>query len=308
MQLANEILRFLAKTGMSQNKFAGILGINGAYVSGYLKEGSAYKYADKVEPLAKNYIDNYITKNDINANENEFIVTKDVKSINAVINWAVADRDMAVIIGTAGSGKTRTINEFCKKHPEAILIEATINTSAKTLFKIIASELNLETKGGTDELIRVCAHTLAKFNKIIIIDEAEHLPYRALESLRRMYDFSECTLVLVGTNKLLDNLTKSKANNELAQLSSRVGSKWVLRGLSYYDELNKRKVDDDLVQLCENYGVSERSCVDLVSKYARGNFRKSVKLLKRAKSLAERADAVLDENAINEATTMLLLG
>ena len=93
---------------------------------------------------------------------------------------------MAVISGVAGSGKSRAVSEFCKKHPEAILVEATINTSAKILFKIIASELGINTKGNIDEMIRSCAVSLAKFNKIIIIDEAEHLPFRALESLAEL--------------------------------------------------------------------------------------------------------------------------
>ncbi|MBE2986627.1 AAA family ATPase [Campylobacter sp. RM12920] len=306
MQLANEILKFLNKTGMSQNKFAGILGVNGAYVSGYLKEGSNYKYADKVESLAKNYIDNYIVKNDKSQDE-IFIQTKDVKSINAVIGWAVEDRDMAVISGAAGSGKSMAIREFCVRHPEAILIEATINTSAKTLFKIIASELGLNTGASIDELIRTCAVSLAKLDKIIIIDEAEHLPYRALESIRRLYDFAKTTLVLVGTNKLLLNLTSEKSGRELEQLSSRVGSKWILRGLTYFDELNNKVVNDDLVALCQSYGVQDKECIKLVGELARGNFRKSVKLLNRAKSLSDAAGVELNDLSIKEATKMLLL-
>ncbi|MCR4942042.1 MAG: AAA family ATPase [Campylobacter sp.] len=306
MKLVGEILKFLNKTGISQNKFAGILGVNSAYVSGYLKEGSNYKYAYKVESLAKNYISNYIEKNDVRQDDN-FIITKDVKSINAVIGWAVKDRDMAVISGVAGSGKSMAIREFCKCHPEAILIEATINTSAKTLFKMIGVQLGVNTGASIDELIRVCADNLAKLEKIIIIDEAEHLPYRALESLRRLYDFSKTTLVLVGTNKLLLNLTSTKSGRELEQLSSRVGSKWVLKGLSYIDELNNKVIDDDLNELCKSYGVSESKCVKLVGGLAKGNFRKSVKLLNRAKSLSEAAGVELNELSIKEATKMLLL-
>ncbi|MBE3606112.1 AAA family ATPase [Campylobacter sp. RM13119] len=307
MQLAGEILKFLNKTGMSQNKLAEVIGVNGAYVSGYLKEGSNYKYKAKVESLAKNYIDNYITKNDDRANESAFIITKDVKSINAVISWAVKDRDMAVISGGAGSGKSRAIAEFCKKHPEAILIEATINTSAKTLFRIIASELNINARGSIDELIRECAANLARLGKIIIVDEAEHLPYRALESLRRLYDFSKTTLVLVGTNKLLLNLTSSKSGNELEQLSSRVGSKWILRGLSWVDEDSNVVMNDDLKAVCEAYGVSDKRCVDLVESLARGNFRKSIKLLNRAKTLSQSAEVTLDSSVIKDAVKMLLL-
>ena len=312
MKLANKISEFIKaneKDGMSQNRFAAALGINPAYISGYLKEGSNYKYADKVEEPAKNYIDNFIKKIDVIQDELPFVRTKDAKSIHAVINWAVRDRDMAMISGVAGSGKTRAIKEYVKTHPDSILIEATINTSAKSLFKILAHELGINEKGSIDDLIRQSGEALKKVSKTIIVDEAEHLPYRALESLRRMHDFSRATLVLVGTNKLLLNLTSSKSGNELEQLSSRVGNKWILSGLSYASDEDKedKKVTQDLEAVCKVFGVSDKSDINLRERLARGNFRKTEKLLRRSKMLSEYAGSPIDGNIIKEATKMLLI-
>ncbi|MBN7287427.1 MULTISPECIES: AAA family ATPase [Campylobacter] len=312
MKLANKISEFIKaneKDGMSQNRFAAALGINPAYISGYLKEGSNYKYADKVEEPAKNYIDNFIKKIDVIQDELPFVRTKDAKSIHAVINWAVRDRDMAMISGVAGSGKTRAIKEYVKTHPDSILIEATINTSAKSLFKILAHELGINEKGSIDDLIRQSGEALKKVSKTIIVDEAEHLPYRALESLRRMHDFSRATLVLVGTNKLLLNLTSSKSGNELEQLSSRVGNKWILSGLSYASDEDKedKKVTQDLEAVCKVFGVSDKSDINLIERLARGNFRKTEKLLRRSKMLSEYAGSPIDGNIIKEATKMLLI-
>lgn len=312
MKLANKISEFIKaneKDGMSQNRFAAALGINPAYISGYLKEGSNYKYADKVEEPAKNYIDNFIKKIDVIQDELPFVRTKDAKSIHAVINWAVRDRDMAMISGVAGSGKTRAIKEYVKTHPDSILIEATINTSAKSLFKILAHELGINEKGSIDDLIRQSGEALKKVSKTIIVDEAEHLPYRALESLRRMHDFSRATLVLVGTNKLLLNLTSSKSGNELEQLSSRVGKKWILSGLSYASDEDKedKKVTQDLEAVCKVFGVSDKSDINLIERLARGNFRKTEKLLRRSKMLSEYAGSPIDGNIIKEATKMLLI-
>ncbi len=309
MELANKISEFIKaneKDGMSQNRFAAALGINPAYISGYLKEGSNYKYADKVEEPAKNYIDNFIKKVDVVQDELPFIKTKDAKSIHAVINWAVRDRDMAMISGVAGSGKTRAIKEYVKTHPDSILIEATINTSAKSLFKILAHELGINDKGSIDDLVRQSGEVLKKVSKTIIIDEAEHLPYRALESLRRVHDFSRTTLVLVGTNKLLLNLTSSKSGNELEQLSSRVGNKWILSGLCYTSDEDK-KVIEDLEAVCKVFGVSDKSDINLIERIARGNFRKTEKLLRRSKMLSEYANSPIDGNIIKEATKMLLI-
>jgi bacteriophage DNA transposition protein B, putative len=309
MKLANDIVRFIKeneKSGMSQNKFAKLLGINPAYISGYIKEGSSYKYAHKVEGPAKNYIDNFIKKIDVTQDELPFIKTRDAKSIHAVINWAVKDRDMAMISGAAGSGKTRAIREYVRTHPDSILIEATINTSAKSLFKILTAELGLESKGCIDDLIRRSATELKKLSKTIIIDEAEHLPYRALESLRRMHDFSRAPLVLVGTNKLQLNLTSSRSGDALEQLSSRVGNKWILGGLSYLNDDNQI-ISDDLKEVCKSFGVENKDCVGLIQRLAKGNFRKTEKLLRRSRMLCEYGGGTINEDVVKEATKMLLL-
>ena len=270
MQLADRIKDFIEankSSGMSQNKFATALGINPAYISGYIKKGSSYKYADKVEEPAKNYLDNFIQKVDVLQDELPFVKTKDAKSIHAVIGWAVQDRDMAMISGVAGSGKTRAVREYVKTHPDSILIEATINTSAKSLFKILARELGLNDKGSIDELIRQSAQSL---------------------------------------KKLIINLTASKSGNELEQLSSRVGNKWILGGLSYVDE-DKKKIRDDLEAVCKNFGVTQKPCIDLIEVLAKGNFRKTEKLLRRAKMLSEYAKTPINEDVVKEATKMLLL-
>lgn len=303
-----EIIKdFMARENFSQNRFAALLNINAAYLSGYLKKGESYEYAYKVIAPAKNFIDNYIKKVDASQDELPYLKTQDAISCETMINWAVKSRDMAIIVGNAGTGKSRVIKEYAKIRPDVVLIEATIGTSAKSLLKLLAGELNIEPKGGIDELIRKCATSLKATSKTIIIDEAEHLPFRALESIRRVYDFSRCTLVLVGTMRLKLNLTNKNSHYELEQLSSRGGGKWILKGLSYYE--NGKQNTDDLQSLCELFELRDTKCINLIASLTKGNFRKSEKLLRRAKMLSEYAqkDGVIDEEMIKEATRMLLL-
>ncbi|QKF64579.1 AAA family ATPase [Campylobacter corcagiensis] len=307
MNLQERIAEFLLSKGVSQNQFAKTVGINPAYLTGYMKEGKDFKYANKVEDLAKNYLDNFIQSKPKNQDDLPFITTKDAKSINAVIEWSVEDRDLGVIIGDAGTGKSRAIKEFSKSHPEAVLIEATISTNARALFRMLCLKFGITTSKSVDEMIRDVADSLKKIDKVIIIDEAEHLPYRALEALRRMYDFSKSPVVLVGTKKLLNNLTGAKKSNlEYEQLSSRVGSKWFLEGLTYLNG-DKAKVNKDLVEVCKLFGVENNELINQIERLTRGNFRKTEKLLKRAKRVADLNEMGIDGECINEATKMLLL-
>lgn len=306
MDLANlreRTFEYLNKSGVSKNNFAKQLGINVSYLSQFLNdESDEFKYAGKVAEKLANFLDNLIEKKEKCSLELPFIETKDARSIAGVINFAVEDRDMAVIIGEAGTGKTRAIKHFVSKHPEAILIEATTNTNSRTLFTMLAAKLRIAPSKSIDETIRKCAQALAKADKIIIIDESEHLPYKTLEGVRRLYDFSQNPLILVGTRKLYYNLTGAKNKNlEYEQLSSRVGSKWELVGLS-----NKQN-NDDLAAVCGYFGVKNKELIKIVESIARGNFRKTQKLLSRSAKLADLNECDINEEILKEATSMLLL-
>ncbi|MEB2804688.1 hypothetical protein [Campylobacter upsaliensis] len=54
MKLVELTKKFLNTQNISQNNLSDRLGINKSYMVGYMKEGSSYKYASKVEPLLEN--------------------------------------------------------------------------------------------------------------------------------------------------------------------------------------------------------------------------------------------------------------
>ena len=54
MELVELTKKFLNTQNISQNNLSDRLGINKSYMVGYMKEGSNYKYASKVEPLLEN--------------------------------------------------------------------------------------------------------------------------------------------------------------------------------------------------------------------------------------------------------------
>jgi hypothetical protein len=57
---------------------------------------------------------------------------------------------------------------------------------------------------------------------MIIIDEAEHLPYRALELIRRVHDKAGISLALCGMPRLEKNVQGDRSH--YAQLNSRVSA------------------------------------------------------------------------------------
>lgn len=298
-ELRIKTAKYLSENNISQNILAKKLSETPSYLSQFLKAEN-FKYENRVAKKLKMFFDNNIEKKSLSELELPFLQTKDVISIFNLIRLAVEDRDMATLVGEAGTGKTRAIKEFAKRHPETILIEATINTNVRSLLNMICEKIGINLSKQIDKTIKDCANELKKLGKIIIIDEAEHLPYRALETVRSLYNFSSVPFILVGTKKLHINLTRGKRNLEYEQLSSRIGGDFKTCGL--LDESNK-----DLKSVCSLFGIKDEKLINLIKLLARGNFRKTEKLLRRSYKIAEYNQCEISEEIIKEATKMLLL-
>ncbi|EAZ1917991.1 ATPase, partial [Salmonella enterica] len=90
----------------------------------------------------------------------------------------------------------------------------------RTLLEELCRQLGVKVRGNIHELIDACVRELRDSGRLLMVDEAELLPYRALEVLRRLHDKAGIGIVLAGMPRLLINLKGRRG--EFAQLYSRV--------------------------------------------------------------------------------------
>ena len=210
MDLRKEIIEYIGgekskNADFSQSKLEAKLGINKTYLSQYLNNDN-FKYKDKVEEKFKVYLQEIKEKGEVKErikglSKLDFIQTKDAKKIFARLVLASMQGDrISVILGESGTGKSRIIEEFCKGHTEAICIEATPDMNAKDILNKLASTLNLGIFKSNHSGIVMIAKELKRLKKYVIVDEADHLRRRELETIRRIMDFSVQPLMLVDTN------------------------------------------------------------------------------------------------------------
>ncbi|OJJ27995.1 AAA family ATPase [Campylobacter concisus] len=279
---------FLSSNNITGSALARAIGVSPSLIS-QLRAGSYKGDNDAINAKINAYINNFNKKAKnfhANAKENEFYVTSDVKMANFIISEAIAEKEIGLIYGFAGSGKTTALKEFARTNPNVVLIEATCHTSAKVLLEDLCEALKIDATGGLNTKLKAVARFLKSSDKVIMVDEAEHLPLKALEDLRRIYDFSRTPLILCGTEILLKNLMGK--NKELRQLFSRICGKWCMQGLSK-DE-------------------SEKIYTKEIFPYCKGNFRSSAKLYKKALRLAELNGCLVDESVVARALDMVILG
>ena len=179
---------FLSSNNISASALARAIGVSASLIS-QLRAGRYNGDSDAVNAKINAYIDNFNKKAKnfhANAKENEFYVTSDVKMANFIISEAIAEKEIGLIYGFAGSGKTTALKEFARANPNVVLIEATCHTSAKVLLEDLCEALKIDATGGLNTKLKAVARFLKSSDKVIMVDEAEHLPLKALEDLRRI--------------------------------------------------------------------------------------------------------------------------
>ncbi len=283
--MQEELKEFLKSNGLTQAMLSRSLGVSTSAVSQHLKgvyKGDVSSLESKIGDFMENYKSRDIVE-DI-----PIVLTADMSMTHFILDECIVGKEMAIIYGKAGCGKTTAIKEFVKSHPEAILIEAIPGMQIRSVLGVICDKLSISPSKNAETMIVDIAKAFMARDSILIIDEAESLTTKTLEAIRRIWDFSLVPTALVGTPALLANL--KGRNGELLQLFSRIGGKWEFRGLN----------DDDFKQLFN--GSSE----DI--KAITTHLRRAVNIYKKAVRFAKMKNESVNTGHIKSASSMVILG
>lgn len=220
MSIHVELNDLMTRKGYSQTQVAVAIGKSTAVINQYLQG----KYAGDVpaiDALARSFINREVEKEKSQKITARFVPTVTSRKGMDVIRYAHLDGDLNVIYGAAGLGKTMILREYAAQHRDALLIEADPGYTARVVLEELCGLLGISKRGNMHELSEACIAALRDSGRLLMVDEAENLPYRALETLRRIHDKSGIGLVLAGMPRLIINLKGKRG--EYQQLYSRVG-------------------------------------------------------------------------------------
>lgn len=223
-----------------------------------------------------------------------FVETSVAQDIFEIANTCHVESEIGVCCGCAGVGKTYAVKMYALEHSDVILIETDFGYTPKVLFSEIHKTLGFEGTGALHNMVIDIVDKLKNSGRLIIVDEAENLPYRALELLRRIYDKARVGILLVGMPKLLKNLQGDKG--QYTQLYSRVGVLAELQPIA----------DNDIVAITSKVTPNSVSIYPKLSAFCGGNTRVLTKLLVRASRIAKLNNTAIDEDVLNAALSQLL--
>jgi len=223
-----------------------------------------------------------------------FSMTTVSEDIFKTAKYALAYRKIAVIVGEPGCGKTVSVKEFHKRNRTSILIEVDDTITTRSLLKLISKALRLREDGSLNDQLIEIVNSLKGTNRLLIIDEAENLSTKELETIRRIQDFAKIGLLLSGTKRLASKLRGRRG--ELAQLYSRIGMKTEVGTLTIND--TKQILEGNYPRAARYFTVFHELC--------KRNGRHLEHLIDLVKFATTDGGIKISEELIDEAADLLL--
>lgn len=292
MKLQDELKQLIKEKGYTLSYVSRAINVSNATLHLWL--GETYTgNVNKISESVRNFLE--IEKLREKKISIEFVNTTVVEDVYDIARICHVDGEIGVCCGDPGVGKTYAVKKYAIENTDVILIEADLGYTTKVLFSEIHKKIGFDGLGTTHNMLQDIVTKLKSSGRLIIIDEAEHLPYKALDLVRRIYDKANVGILLVGMPRLIMNLRGEK--RQYAQLFSRVGITTKLIGLTQSDM--KEIIRSVLPESREVYKQLYESCV--------GNTRVLVKLLVRAIKLAQINNTKIDKEIINASINQIII-
>lgn len=293
-QLQAELSRCIQERGFSQRKVAQAIPISDSALSQWM--GSHYMGDVKgLEQAIKGFLQRDYERAQNRKVTLPFIMTGNAAKVFEAARMCHLDGDIGVIVGAAGIGKTMAVKEYTLRNSDVVLIEADLGYTAKELFREIHIKLGFDGTGSINQMKNDVIDKLRGAGRLIIVDEAEHLPVRALDLLRRINDKAGTGILFCGLKRFMENLRLKQA--DFAYLYTRVGFKVALDALQGRDiEVIVQGVIPEANGLWKTYHEESH-----------GNGRVLSKLVIRSLRLAEVNSVGLTPELVREAAKMLVV-
>ncbi|EMI8339102.1 AAA family ATPase [Proteus mirabilis] len=296
MSIVNELTMMMNNKGWSQAQAARGIGVSTAVINQFLQN----KYngdVNAVEEKVRQFISREQERDKSRRIKPVYVDTLMARKGRDVIRMAHMDSDINVIYGDAGMGKTMIIRQYAKENLNAVLIEADPGYTARVVLEELCNKLGLSKRGNMHELSESIIQNLRDSGRIILVDEAENLPYRALETLRRIHDKSGVGIVLAGMPRLILNLKGKRG--EYKQLYSRVG--FALR-------MGEALPEEDITNMITTMlpEASEPEVLNALYKACKGNARRLFKFLRGISNGSQISGQPIDVQMVHEFSEMLI--
>ena len=205
---------------------------------------------------------------------------KNTKRILTAVKLAHEAQHMLLIYGPAGCSKTTSLKHYSKQATGTVYVEldATMGSQRNAVIAVAEAIGDISTSRSTAQIMRSLLAELRDTNRLIIIDECQHLNERSFDALRAINDKAGVGIVFSGNKNVLKRMF-GRMEPEYDQLFSRFGE---------IVELKNRYSYDDIAGIYNSCPI-DSECLDYLADVAnkKGGLRRMDKQYKMAANIAD---------------------
>lgn len=282
-QILSLVNEYMTQKGLSQNKMAKLLGINGSHLGNIRKKSKWTKVSDDMW----NKVNAFFRKG---SDEWVILRTHNLETVLHICKQAQEESKMFCITGETGVGKTVGLlqHEGMKQRAYYVLCNCMMSDSA--FLKAICRALGLNPTGHRLALFGRITDTLKKQSKpILLLDDVGKLPNSCYRVIQLLYDELEnkCGIVLTGTNFLKRHLQRCANTDKMSfrELVRRIRNKeWELLG---------KPTRAEIQGMCGYHGITDKEVIAYLSRVCK-EYQYVRDLILDSLKLANGMDVTLD--------------
>lgn len=269
---------YIAASGKSQSGAAREMSVSGTTLSQFLS--GTYPGDNKaVAQKARQFLELGAARKRLASSPPICLSVKNTERVLTAVKMAHEASHMLLVYGPAGCSKTTSLKHYAEQISGTVYVELDATVSSKREVLIAVLEALEETpRGSTAQIMRQTLSILRNTNRLLIIDECQHMNEKAFDALRAINDKAGAGIVFSGNKSVLKRMF-GRMEPEYDQLFSRFGE---------IVELHNRYSAADIAGIYKEYPV-DRECVEYLGKVAnqKGGLRRMDKQYKMAVNIAE---------------------
>lgn len=220
--IVTDVQSYMKESDKSQKQIAREIAVSAAALSQFLDgtyNGDNSNIADKL----KSWLSLEAKRNTKEEHSRFSTDIENTKTVLYVCEYAHTKNDITLIFGDAGAGKTTALEYYRDRNAGVIMITANAcTTSATSILKMLCMETGRNITGRKDIIMNELVKYFKGTNRLIIIDEADHLTLSALQAIRNLNDMAKVGIVLSGNNKIFLQMIGGAKSSEFQQLRTRI--------------------------------------------------------------------------------------